>query len=204
MQLGTSRAAASGVGKWLRQEPPRTRCRGLTACHARLPRRDPRTGSVCSRARDHGLPRLNPDPRAAGGGRFDPGSVAASLAGSPLPVQGESAAVRGPTPDCRRRSGAGAPVRAITGSRHVGTEVWKAVGVSSPIQPIFPSRQPPCATSNGVTFRLDIGPGLPPRAASSYSDEAEGSHSPPERPPTMRQVGMDGRRGRWRSRQRGR
>ncbi|XP_043195854.1 uncharacterized protein LOC122367106 [Amphibalanus amphitrite] len=62
-----------------------------------------------------------------------------------------------------------ARLSSVTGWRQVGTEVWEAAGVSSPIEPVLPSRQPPWVTTNGVTFRLDVGPGLPPRAASAQT-----------------------------------
>ncbi|KAF0306566.1 putative RNA-directed DNA polymerase from transposon BS [Amphibalanus amphitrite] len=62
-----------------------------------------------------------------------------------------------------------ARLSSVTGWRQVGTEVWEAAGVSSPIEPILASRQPPWVTTNGVTFRLDVGPGLPPRAASAQT-----------------------------------
>ncbi|XP_043223412.1 uncharacterized protein LOC122382301 [Amphibalanus amphitrite] len=62
-----------------------------------------------------------------------------------------------------------ARLSSVTGWRQVGMEVWEAAGVSSPIEPILASRQPPWVTTNGVTFRLDVGPGLPPRAASAQT-----------------------------------
>ena len=59
----------------------------------------------------------------------------------------------------------------VTGWREVGLEVWRAAGVTSPIEPALTRRLPPWSSPAGVTFRLDIGPGLPLGAGAQKKKE---------------------------------
>ena len=61
----------------------------------------------------------------------------------------------------------------VTGWREVGLEVWRAAGVTSPIEPALTRRLPPWSSPAGVTFRLDIGPGLPLGAGAQKKEVAD-------------------------------
>ena len=64
----------------------------------------------------------------------------------------------------------------VTGWRQLGLEVWGAAGISSPIEPALSGRPPPWVSSGGVTFRLDVGPGLPPGSSDERKLEVATIH----------------------------
>ena len=69
-----------------------------------------------------------------------------------------------------------ARLSSVTGWRDVGQRVWEAVGMTSPIEPILPRRPPPWTAPGNVTFRLDVGPGLPPGASAQKKLEVATHH----------------------------
>ena len=64
----------------------------------------------------------------------------------------------------------------VTGWREVGLEVWRTAGMASPVEPILPRRAPPWTSTHGVSFRLDIGPGLPAGASVRKREELATQH----------------------------
>ena len=72
---------------------------------------------------------------------------------------------------------ADAPTRlsTVTGWRSVGREMWRAAGVSPPIEPILPPSMPPWQGGGNVTFSLDVGP-LPSGASDAQKRQAATMH----------------------------
>ena len=64
----------------------------------------------------------------------------------------------------------------MTGWRHVGEEVWEAAGITLPVEPLLPERAPPWELVPPVTFRLDVGSGLPPAASDAQKQVVTSLH----------------------------
>ena len=64
----------------------------------------------------------------------------------------------------------------VTGWRECGLAAWRAAGVTLPVEPILPRRLPLWTASIGVTFRSDIGPGLPARTSDQKKREVAIHH----------------------------
>ena len=64
----------------------------------------------------------------------------------------------------------------VTGWRELGLEVWRTAGVTSPIEPALTWRPPPWRASGSVSFRLDVGPGLPSGAGAQKRREVAGHY----------------------------
>ena len=64
----------------------------------------------------------------------------------------------------------------VTGWREVGLAAWRAAGVTSPVEPVLPRRLPPWTASGGMTFRSDVGPGLPARISDQKRCEVATLH----------------------------
>ena len=67
-------------------------------------------------------------------------------------------------------------LRRVTGWRQLGREVWRMLRVEPPTEPLLPERPPPWLPCGAVTVRLDIGAGLPARAADSTKRDATLHH----------------------------
>ena len=67
-------------------------------------------------------------------------------------------------------------LRAVTGWRCVGEEVWRAADISPPIEPILVQPDPPWEPVPPVTIRLDIGAALPPAASDEQRRDAASQH----------------------------
>ena len=69
-----------------------------------------------------------------------------------------------------------ARLSAVTGWRSVGEEIWRAAGITPPIEPLLPQPEPPWDPAPPVFFRLDIGAALPPATSDERRKELATLH----------------------------
>ena len=110
------------------------------------------------------MPHLDKSPRPSGGGGPAPCGSTPHCTGGPFPGQGESAASERPPLRGRGRLGAAAAVLShrLEGCWPGGVE-GGGCDIACGARPAAPA--PPWTVSGGMTFRADIGPGLPARTS---------------------------------------